>query len=192
MLRNVCWHLPELELYSHVDLEAKEIVGFNSLVLKTIIKFYLMEPTRTEVENKEYLGERKYLYNVKNDYNRQYFHETLRLMYSRRPRHRMRPTIEPYQRLFMIRHPYIMGSLGVREQPWYILKKYDFKGKEHWDPEFKHFDYHNGPRIPKKFRPAKRSPSQIHPDGKFLKKSRGKVVTTPIPSDTAEKRSIYD
>lgn len=184
MVRNVCWHLPEMELYSHVDATKKEVVGFSSLVLKTLIKFYLIEPRISNVENEGYLGERKYLFNVNDNYDRQYFHEALRTMYSKRPRHFMKPSIEPYQRLFHIRHPTVMSPLGLREQPWYILKDYDFKGKEHWNPELKHFDHHNGPYIPKKFRPPKRSQCEIHPGAKTLWKNRGKVVTTPIAPDT--------
>ena len=82
--------------------------------------------------------------------------------------------------------------MGLREQPWYILKKYDFKGKEHWDPEFKHYDYHNGTRVPIKFRPPVRNQDEINTKGKVLRKNRGKIVTTPIPHDNAEKTSIYD
>merc|ERR1712150_174040 len=183
MLRNVCWHLPELELYSHVDKETKEVIGFNPIVLKTLIKFYLMEPTVSNVGNEEYLGERKYLFNVKDNYNRQYLHEALRFMYSKRPRYHRRPNIEAYQKLFYIRHPNIMSPLGLREQPWFILKDRCFKGKEHWDPEFKTFDYHNGKYIPKKFRPAKRWPHDIHPGAITLRKNRGKIITTPLPAD---------
>ena len=183
MLRNVCWHLPELELYSHVDLETKEVVGFNQFVLEALIKFYLMEPTIAEIDNKDYLGERKYLFNVKDNYNRQYFHEALRFMYSRRPRHHLRPSIEPYQKLYYIRHPNMLSPFGLREKPWFILRKHDFKGREHWDPEYKHFDYHDGPYIPRKFRPAKRNHYRIHPGAKTLWRRRGKVVTTPIPKD---------
>ena len=99
MHRNVCWHLPERELYSHVDVEKKAVEGFDPLVLKALIKFYLIEPTASKIENDGYLGEKKHLHNVKNDYNRQYLHSAVRMMYSKRPRHLMRPDIEPYQRL---------------------------------------------------------------------------------------------
>ena len=183
MLRNVCWHLPELEMYSHVDLETKQVVGFNPLVLEALMKFYLIEPTISEIRNEGYLGERKYLFNVKDNYNRQYFHEALRMMYSKRPRHRLRPSLEPHHKLFYIRHPHKMSPYGLREQPWFILKKYDFKGREHWDPEYKHFDYHNGPYIPKKFRPKRRNEHTINPGAKTLRRNRGKVVTAPIPPD---------
>ena len=183
--RNICWHLPELELYSHVDLEKREVVGFNPLVLKTLIKFYLIKPTSSKIENDGYLGERKYLYNVKNDYNRQYLHEALRMMYSKRPRNRLRPSIEPYQKLHYVRHKapwYIKDCL--REQPWFIMKDYDHMGKEHWHPEFKEFNYHNGPYVPEKFRLARRNYHKIHPGEQLLWKSRAKVVTAPLPPDT--------
>ena len=187
MLRNVCWHLPELQLYDHVDLDTGEVIGFNSIVLEALLKFYLVDPTISEadIDNEEYLGKKKYIFNVKNNYNRQYFHETFRYMYSRRPRHHPRPTIEPYQRIYMINHPEQLLPFGLREQPWFIMKDYDFKGREHWHPEYKHFDYHNGPYVPKKFRPPKTNKTEYNPGSVQLWKNRGKVVSPPIPEDEA-------
>ena len=144
-------------------------MGFNPLVLKTLLKYYLIKPTSSKIENSGYLGERKYLYNVKNDYNRQYLHEALRMMYSKRPRHRLRPSIEAYQKLHYIRHksPWYMKDC-LREQPWFIMKDYDHMGKEHWHPEFKEFNYHNGPYVPRKFRTARRNFHKIHPGEPLL------------------------
>ena len=187
MHRNVCWHLPEQELYSHVDFEKKTVEGFDPLVLKALIKFYLIEPTTSKIANDGYLGERKHLYNVKNDYNRQYLHSAVRMMYSKRPRHLMRPDIEPYQRLHYLRHKsfwYIRSC--YREKPWFIMKDHDHMGREHWDPEFKTFEYHNGPYVPKKFRPAKRNFHKIHPGVHTLKKNRGRIVGAPLPPDTTK------
>ena len=187
MLKNVCWHLPELELYSHVDLEKKEIVGFDPMVLKALIKFYLVEPTVAKIENNGYLGERKHLFNVKNDYDRQYLHQAVRTMYSKRPRHLMRPSYEPYQKLHYLRHKSVWFFRNVsREKPWFIMKDLDHMGREHWDPEFKAFDYHNGPYIPKKYRPAKRNFHKIHPGAQTLYKNRGRIVSAPLPPDNGD------
>lgn len=185
MSRNVCWHLPELDLYSHVDTENKVVEGFDPLVLKALIKFYLIEPTISNIENDGYLGPKKYLYNVKNDYNRQYLHAAVRMMYSKRPRHLPRPDFEPYQRLHYQRHKAFWFIRNVmRERPWFIMKDVDHMGREHWHPEFKTFDYHRGPYVPKKYRPAKRDWKKIHPGAQTLLKNRAKIISAPLPPDT--------
>ena len=188
MLRNVCWHLPELELYSHVDQDAKAVVGFNPVVLQAVVKFYLMDPTISNEDvdpQKEYLpGDKNgYLFNVENNYNREYFHSIFRTMCSRRERMLRRPDVLAYQKLFCIRHPEQMHPMGWREQPWFLMKDRDFKGREHWDPEFKHVDYHNGPYIPRKFRPPKTNYYKYNPGAVKLWRGKGKIISTPIPKD---------
>jgi hypothetical protein len=45
----------------------------------------------------DYLGEHKYVFNVKNTYNREYFTAFHRFVYSNRPRHLPKPDILAYQ-----------------------------------------------------------------------------------------------
>jgi hypothetical protein len=91
--------------------------------------------------HQEYLGDKKYVFNVKNSYNREYFTSAHRFVYSNRPRHLPKPDILAYQRIFMINHPEQMFVVGNREQHWFKMKNIDFKGREHWDPEFRTLDH---------------------------------------------------
>jgi hypothetical protein len=69
----------------------------------------------------------------------------------------------------MINHPEQMFLCGNREQLWFKMAQVDFKGKEHWHPEFKALDS-NSQRQIKKFRKNKWD-------------IRVKKVYPPIPAD---------
>lgn len=167
--RNVCWHLPEQKLYESVDDIG--VHGFDSKVLATLIKFYIAEPKihEADIPNQGYLGPAKYVHNLKNTYNREYFSAFHRFQYSNRPRHMPKPEILPYQRIFMINHPEQMFLAGNREQPWFKMAQYDHLGRHHWHPEFHHADYFQSYK-PKKFREHNRD---------FNKKK----VMAPIPDE---------
>lgn len=152
--RNVCWHIPEQELYSSIDESG--VHGFNSNVLETLIKFYLVEPTVSEyhIDNMDYLGPNKYVHNLKNTYNREYFTDRHLFVCSKRAKHMPKPDILAYQRIFMINHPEQMFMIGNREQPWFRMAQIDFRGREHWHPEFKQLDHFRSRQV-KKFRKNK-------------------------------------
>ena len=61
------WSLDEQPLYDNIDLESRQVEGFNIDVLSNLIKFYLLKPTLREkdVDNSENLGEKKYIHNLK-------------------------------------------------------------------------------------------------------------------------------
>ena len=61
------WSLDEQALYENIDLESRQVDGFNIDVLSNLIKFYLLKPTLREkdVDNSENLGEKKYIHNLK-------------------------------------------------------------------------------------------------------------------------------
>lgn len=160
---NLCWHSPERSLFTAVDAASGQVEGFDDSVLEDLVGMYLAEPTLTEEEiensmsadaNGGYLakGDKKYAFNVEDDYVRHTFYASFRHVYSNRPRAIPRPEILAYEKLFMIDHPAMWHQLGLREQPWFIMKNLDFKGREHWDPEYRWLDYTNGPYVPKKFR----------------------------------------
>jgi hypothetical protein len=110
------------------------------------------------------------LENVVNNYNREYFYNTHRYMYTNRDRHKEKPFIESWQRIRMLRHPGLEFFAGTRERPWFKMAKLCWKGREHWHPEFKHFDHYEPAYQPVKFRPQKWM-TQV------------KKVTAPIPDE---------
>ena len=91
--RNVMWNLPEQRLFE--SIQEGHVEGFNQEVLTNLIRFYLIKPTVSseDVDNKDYLGEAKYLHNLKNQYNRNYAFKTHRHVFSNRPRHYEKPEI---------------------------------------------------------------------------------------------------
>ena len=91
--RNVMWNLPEQRLFE--SIQEGHVEGFNQEVLTNLIRFYLIKPTvgSEDVDNKDYLGEAKYLHNLKNQYNRNYAFKMHRHVFSNRPRHYEKPEI---------------------------------------------------------------------------------------------------
>ena len=91
--RNVMWNLPEQRLFE--SIQEGHVEGFNQEVLTNLIRFYLIKPTVSseDVDNKDYLGEAKYLHNLKNQYNRNYAFKMHRHVFSNRPRHYEKPEI---------------------------------------------------------------------------------------------------
>jgi len=176
MLRNVCWHLPEQDLYSDIDLETGKIHNFNFDLLKDIVKMYMLKPVATaeEIPNEGYLDkDKRHVYQLKNQYNRETFTKTLREMYSNRPQtHRLEQygEIQMHERLFNLRHPEFGFMAGLREMPWFIRAKYDKRGREFWHPEYRRHDNQGGKYLPKKFRGK---------DGK----NSSVFVSAPIPDD---------
>ena len=84
--RNVMWNLPEQPLFE--DIHADHVEGFNQEVLTNLIRFYLIKPTlkSENVDNQDFLGESKYIHNLKNQYNRNYGFKMHRHISSKRPR----------------------------------------------------------------------------------------------------------
>ena len=105
--RNIMWSLDEKPLYENIDLESGRVEGFNIDVLSNLIKFYLLKPTVRErdVDNSEHLGDKKYIHNLKNDYNRNYAWRFHRMVYSKRPRHLAKPDKEMWEKIYRCRHP---------------------------------------------------------------------------------------
>ena len=175
MKRNVCWHLKEEELYH--DKEG-HVVDVNVDLFKSLIKFYLHQPTlgEEEVPNQDYLATKRHLYQIKNQFNREQFHANHRTMYANRPRslNRGHGEILAHHRLWMMENPLVMQPFGSREQVWFKMANTHWKGREFWHPEFRWYDHHPGAYLPAKFRGPRR---------KHRTPSRLPVVSAPLPPD---------
>ena len=101
------WSLDEKPLYDEIDTTSRHVKGLNLEVLANLIKFYLLKPTLREkdVENSEYLSHKKYIHNLKNNYNRNYAWRSHRHIYSKRPRHLPKPDTEMWEKIYRQRHP---------------------------------------------------------------------------------------
>jgi len=159
---NIVWHTEEKPLFRE---DPAGDVSVDKDVLKTLIRFYMEQPVVTMRPDANLLE------NVKNNYNRESFYNTHRHMFSNRPRSIEKPFIESWQRIRMINHPELDFHRGLRERPWFKMARYDFKGREHWHPEFKHLDYYEPSYQPVKFRAEKHM-------------RRVKKVVAPIPDES--------
>jgi len=158
---NIIWHTEERPLFSK---EAGGGVRVEKDVLKTLIRFYMQQPALTMLADADLLD------NVKNNYNREAFYNTHRYMFSNRPKATDKPDIEAWQKIRMIHHPELDFHRGLRERPWFKMARYDYKGREHWHPEFKHLDYYEPSYQPVKFRAEKHM-------------TRVKKIVAPIPDE---------
>ena len=158
---NIVWHTEEKQLFRE---NPAGDVSVDMDVLKTLIRFYMEQPAVTMRPDANLLE------NVKNNYNRASFYNAHRHMFSSRPRSVEKPGIEAWQRIRMINHPELDFHRGLRERPWFKMARYDWRGREHWHPEFKHMDHYEPAYQPAKFRTEKHM-------------KRVKKVVAPIPDD---------
>lgn len=188
MLRNVCWHLPEKQLYGQVNPETGEVSDFDMDVLSGIISMYLLEPQVSEVPNQDYLDpQKRHVYQLENEYNRRQFTNNHREMMSQAKKHEMEvdyKLINWHERLYRIKHPHIMFPYGDREPRWWRRRNLDVRGREFWDPEYRWYDNVPGAYVPRKMR-------TVQLDGKLgtgstVKRDRAVVVTAPLPPDTKD------
>ena len=161
VLTNIVWHSEEKPLYQK---NSAGDVSVDQDVLKSLIMFYMEQPLMTMRPDASLLE------NVGQNYNRESFYNTHRYMFSNRPRSVEKPSIESWQRIRMINHPELDFHRGLRERPWFKMARYDWRGREHWHPEFKHLDHYEPAYQPVKFRPEKHM-------------RRVKKVVAPIPAE---------
>ncbi len=64
--------------------------------------------------------------------------------------------------------PQVWFPYGTRDRRWFQMSKFDYKGREHWHPAFRHYDYYVTQRIPKCEREDK-------------KVFRKRKITVPVP-----------
>ncbi len=162
---NVLWHTEEKPLLRTSEEDGQLHVDRD--VVRNLVRFYLQEPS-VEMDSDAGLLE-----DVENTYNREYFFHQFRAMYSNRPRATPRPFIEAWQKIRILDHNLDFAKGVMRERPWFMMAKYDWKGREHWHPEYKHYDYFESAYQPKKFRMRKGQ-------------RRVKKVVAPIPDEAEE------
>ena len=160
-LTNVVWHTEEKSLFRE---DSAGDVSVDKDVLQTLIRFYMEKPVVQMRPDADLLE------NVKNNYNREAFYNTHRHMFSNRPKGVEKPGIESWQRIRMINHPELDFHRGLRERPWFKMARLDWRGREHWHPEFKHLDHYEPRYQPVKFRAEKHM-------------TRVKKVVAPIPDE---------
>lgn len=171
---NVLWHGPEFELLSGGDINVEG--------LQQLVKLLIREPTLER--SRECLT----LADVKSDYNRKYFFEDFRRMQARAARGE-RPETFAWEKLYRIEHPKIWHMRGWRHRPWYQMWKMDFKGREHWHPEFKHWDHYMPDRIPKVERSVDSSLRHLEWDKDMKHMRRVRKVSAPVPDE--DQTNIY-
>merc|ERR1712059_82789 len=117
-------------------------------------------------------------------YQRQFLMDSLRNMYSHRPRHGEKPEIYMWEKMQLVDHKGMLEkSLGLRRRRWFQMYKVDQHGKQHWHPEFKQWDEEKSRYIPKWFRePWMRKKGLHRRDHKYAPK-----VTVPLQ----DKVSVY-
>lgn len=86
--RNICWITDPIKLYEKI--ENNKLVGFNDVVIKNLIKFYINVPhEKIGINMKPYLGmEEQKVADIKDDDKRIWLEKRYKHMMSSRPRHR--------------------------------------------------------------------------------------------------------
>ncbi|XP_040574320.1 uncharacterized protein mRpS30 [Lepeophtheirus salmonis] len=170
-LRNKLWFSPYRELYT-LDSEGS-LSHINEDLLQDLISIYL-EKGDVSKEHTPYLHPQyKYIHQIKSAYDREYFWKRYLTMNNPSMDNLKRPTIEPWEKIHLIDNPSSMSMLGLRDRQWFRMAKYDFRGREHWDPEFRKLDYYEPPYLPVKFRKT-RNPFKRN-------QYRTRKVTIPVP-----------
>lgn len=147
--QNILWASKEDRLYTSV--ENGRVVGFNPDCLQTLIKMYLNKPEPRAYSLTPYLGEIGKVVDFPDTYQRKYLLQTVRDQTARREKKMKKPEIYLWEKIFQIDHN-TMPHLGLRRRRWWQMAKLDFKGKEHWHPEFVSTDPSFPKYIPKGYR----------------------------------------
>jgi len=149
---NVMWVGEDQELFDRV--ENGKVVNFNPSSLAPLLKMYMLEPQTREYSLTPYLSHVKTLSNFHDSYQRQFLFDSLRRIYSNRPRHLAKPEIYLWEKIHLIDHPGVMSMrMGPRRRRWFQMAKISHLGREHWHPEFESLDEKNPRYIPKALRP---------------------------------------
>jgi len=149
---NVMWVGEDQVLFDRV--ENGKVVNFNPSSLAPLLKMYMLEPQTREYSLTPYLSHVKTLSNFHDPYQRQFLHDSLRRIYSNRPRHIAKPEIYLWEKIHLIDHPGMFKArLGPRRNRWFQMAKISHLGREHWHPEFESLDEKKNRYIPKALRP---------------------------------------
>ena len=70
--------------------------------MKTLIKFYMMEPVKPQIELRPYLGPELYIANVTDSKRRDVVEKTLKHLFSNRPRHKRKEEIYHWEKIYKV------------------------------------------------------------------------------------------
>ncbi|XP_015601452.1 28S ribosomal protein S30, mitochondrial [Cephus cinctus] len=140
--RNVCWITKPLKLFEKV--ENGKLVGFNEDVLRYIVSFYANAPQeRVGINMKPYLGETENVVaDIEDPERRAWLEKHYKHLVSNRPRHRLRPEIYAWQKIYMIDNK--RRPMEKRREPWQFNINMGRRRLDDHTPEY----------IPKALRPG--------------------------------------
>eukprot|EP00096_Caligus_rogercresseyi_P004044 TRINITY_DN18173_c0_g1_i1.p1 TRINITY_DN18173_c0_g1~~TRINITY_DN18173_c0_g1_i1.p1 ORF type:complete len:588 (-),score=190.63 TRINITY_DN18173_c0_g1_i1:385-2148(-) len=177
-LRNRLWFRPYRELFT---LSEEGTLGhLNEELLEDLVAIYLESGVQmSEDSAAPYLNpEIQYIHQLKSTYDRAYFWKQYLSMNNPHYMNNIRrPETQPWEKIHLIDNPSNLSAIGLRERQWFLMAKYDFRGREHWDPEFRKLDYYEPPYLPVKFR-KDRNPFKVN-------QYRTRKVTIPVPKDSS-------
>ena len=70
--------------------------------MKTLIKFYMIEPVKPQIELRPYLGPELYIANVTDSKRRDVVEKTLKHLFSNRPRHKRKEEIYHWEKIYKV------------------------------------------------------------------------------------------
>lgn len=119
--RNICWATPELKLFESV--EDDKIVGFNTDVLKNLLKFYANVPQeRLGLNMRPYLSqEEKIAADYKDDDKREWLEREYKYLVSNRPRYKLEYEVYNWEKIYKIDHK--TRIMEPRRRPFEIFQK---------------------------------------------------------------------
>jgi len=149
---NVMWVGKDMTLYDRV--EEGKVINFTPSTLAPLVKMYLKEPKTRQYSLTPYLSSVKTVSNFHEPFQRKLMLETIRNVYSNRPKHRGKPEMYLWEKLHLVDHfgPWGLG-MGLRRRRWFQQYKVSHLGRNHWHPEFESLDKPRGKYIPKAMRP---------------------------------------
>ncbi|XP_017785719.1 PREDICTED: 28S ribosomal protein S30, mitochondrial [Nicrophorus vespilloides] len=139
-LKNVCWAIPETELFE--EIKDGKLVGFNDEVLKSLLKFYKNVPQeRLGVNLRPYLAGEKIIANYSDDDKRNWLEREYKYLVSNRPRFKLDYEVYHWEKIYKIDHK--TRPIEARRRPFELFV----------DPWKRTLDDRQPNYIPRKLRP---------------------------------------
>jgi len=149
---NVMWVGEDQVLFDRV--ENGKVVNFSPSALAPLVKMLLLEPQTRQYSLTPYLSSAKTVSNFHDPFQRKLMLETIRNIYSNRPKHKGKPEMYLWEKMHLVDHFGPWGLMkGLRRRRWFQMCKVSHLGRNHWHPEFETLDEPHGKYIPKAMRP---------------------------------------
>ncbi|KAJ6636283.1 28S ribosomal protein S30, mitochondrial [Pseudolycoriella hygida] len=101
---NQCWGTKEMKLFEEITEDGK-VIGLNDDVIRNMIKFYINEPRKRDIDMKPYLGgDEKKIADMKHQDRRVFMEEHYKNLFSGRPRNKLVPEIYPWEKIYKVDH----------------------------------------------------------------------------------------